>query len=90
MSAASTTANQPQNEIIKQRLFPKVAVFFGQSLDDTQNGASYLAIRSAPIDRVHRANKRGATLARYHRRLAGEAPRLPSPAAKPTDDPETA
>ena len=59
-------------------------------MDDAQNGASYLAIRGAPIDRVHRANKRGATLARYHHRLAGEAPRLPSPAAKPTDDSEMA
>ena len=76
-SAAITTANQPQNEIIKQRLFPKVAVFLWVIIDDAQNGASYLAIRGAPIDRVHRANKRGATLARYHHQLAGEAPRLP-------------
>ena len=89
-SAAITTANQRQNEIVKQRLSPKAAVFCGQSLDDAQNGASNLAIRGAPIDRVHRANNPRATLARYHNRLAGEAHKWPSPAAKPTNDPETA
>ena len=90
-SAAITTASQYQNQTVKQRLLPKAAVFFcGQSLGNANNGASYLAIRGAPIDRVHRANNPRATLAKHHHRLAGEAPKWPSRAAKPTNDPETA
>ena len=89
-SAAITTANQHQNQTVKQRLLPKATVFYGKLLSDAQNGANYLAIRGAQIDRVHRANKPRVTLARYHHRQAGEAPKWPSPAAKQTNDPKTA
>ena len=89
-SEAITTASQHQKIKQVDSGFSPKPLFFGQSLGDAQNGASYLAIRGALIDRVHWVNKLHATFARYHHRLTGEPPKWPSPAAKQTNDPETA